>query len=74
VANILADIYFAYSFFITSPPFITNFMCSNVVTSCNGSPSTATMSAATLSFQETVKIEGWFGLEARKGASVSQPA
>ena len=37
--------YFAYSFFTTVPPFITNFTCSSVVTSFNGSPSTAMMSA-----------------------------
>ena len=37
--------HFAYSFFTTSPPFITNFTRSSVVTSLTGSPSTATMSA-----------------------------
>jgi peptidoglycan/LPS O-acetylase OafA/YrhL len=37
--------YFAYSFFTTSPPFITNFTCCNAVMSCSGSPSTAMMSA-----------------------------
>jgi hypothetical protein len=36
--------YFAYSFFITSPPFITNLTCSSVVTYRKGSPSTAIMS------------------------------
>ena len=33
--------HFPYSFFTTSPPFITNFTCSKTVTSCSGSPSTA---------------------------------
>ena len=37
--------HFPYSFFTTSPPFITNFTRSSVVTSFTGSPSTATMSA-----------------------------
>jgi len=37
--------YFAYSFFTTSPPFITNVTCCRVVTSRSGSPSTAMMSA-----------------------------
>ena len=37
--------HFAYSFFTTSPPFITNLTRSNVVTSFTGSPSTAMMSA-----------------------------
>jgi len=31
------------------------------------------MSAATLSFQETVKIEGWFGLEAKALQYLNQP-
>ena len=30
------QVYFPYSFFTTSPPFITNFTCSRVVTSFNG--------------------------------------
>lgn len=34
-----------YSLLYTTPPFITNFTRSSVVTSCNGSPSTAIMSA-----------------------------
>src|ERR1700722_11094627 len=37
--------HFPYSFLMTSPPFITNFTCSKVVTSFTGSPSTATISA-----------------------------
>ncbi len=37
--------HFPYSFLTTSPPFITNFTRSSVVTSFSGSPSTATMSA-----------------------------
>jgi len=35
----------AYSLLYTTPPFITNFTRSRVVTSCKGSPSTAMMSA-----------------------------
>src|SRR5579872_576700 len=43
--NFQREIHFAYSFFTTSPPFITNFTRWSVVTSFSGSPSTATMSA-----------------------------